>query len=183
MSKLIGENRRDASDRLCFEISNVIALDYPKLIVRIIAQFYLESSAKAVVGPDQIIGGYSDGKCSIGLDWDHWSGFFITALTPEAEVLVRSIGAFLSDAGPCCACSTLLHRVREIVLALLLWEIWTLLLVDSCSAQAYSSRSDSQLLSKEHGNGQGYSCRSRFWAMFSLGQGRSFRRCEQDHQN
>ena len=97
MTKSTGEYHRDASDRLCFEMFDVDAIDYPKLVARIVAQFDLKSTSEMVVGHDQLIGGYSDGKFSIGLNWDNWSGFFVTAHTPEAEPLVKSIGAFLSD--------------------------------------------------------------------------------------
>ncbi|MEO9594406.1 hypothetical protein [Rhodopirellula bahusiensis] len=97
MTKPTGEYHRDASDRLCFEMFDVDAIDYPKLVARIVAQFDLKSSSELVVGPDQLIGVHTNGQCSIGLDWDSWSGFFVTAHAPEAEPLVKSIGAFLSD--------------------------------------------------------------------------------------
>ncbi|QDS91604.1 hypothetical protein FF011L_03340 [Roseimaritima multifibrata] len=97
MTKPTGEYHQDASDRLCFEMFDVDAIDYPKLVARIVAQFNLKSTSEMVVGPDQLIGGYSVGQWSIGMDWDNWSGFFVTAHTPEAEPLVKSIGVFLSD--------------------------------------------------------------------------------------
>lgn len=96
MAKPIGEFHRDASNRLCFEMFDVDSNDYPKLVTRIVEHFDLKPTSAMMMGPDQLIGGYSDGKCSIGLDWDNWSGFFVTARTPDAESLVKSIGTFLS---------------------------------------------------------------------------------------
>lgn len=92
-----GEYHRDSSDRLCFEMFDVDAVDYPKLVTQIVARFNLHSTSDLVIGSDQLIGEYSDGDCSIGLDWDNWSGFIVTAHTTDAEPLVKSIGAFLSD--------------------------------------------------------------------------------------
>jgi len=99
MTKPAGEYHRDASDRLCFEMFDVDAIAYPRLVARIVAQFDLNSTSEMVVGPAQLIGGYSCGTYLIGLDWDNWSGFFVTAHRPESEPLVKSIGAFLTD-GP-----------------------------------------------------------------------------------
>lgn len=97
MAKPAGEYHRDASDRLCFEMFDLDSNEYPKLVAGIVEHFGLKPTSDLVIGPDQLIGGYSDGNCSIGLDWDNWSGFFVTAHTPGAEPLVKSIGAFLSD--------------------------------------------------------------------------------------
>ena len=97
MVKLTGHFDRDASNRLCFEILDVDAVDHPNLVSQIVAHFELKSTSGLLVGPDQLMSAYSDGKCTVGLDWDNWSGFYVTAESPKAEPLVRAIGAFLSD--------------------------------------------------------------------------------------
>jgi len=79
MSKPTGKYHRDSSDRLCFEMLDVDAIDYPKYVSRIVERFELKPNSELVIGRDQLIGGYSDGENSIGLDWDNWSGFFVTS--------------------------------------------------------------------------------------------------------
>jgi len=86
---------RDASKRLCYEMEDVGCTDYPEFVARVVQHFDLKSANDLVVGPDQLLMAYTDGKHAVGLDWDNWSGFFVTAHTPESEALVRKIGAYL----------------------------------------------------------------------------------------
>lgn len=88
---------RDASNRLCFEMFEVDALDYPKFAARVVEHFNLTPSSELVVGLDEMFRDFTDGACTVGLEWDNWSGFIIVAKTPSAEPLVEAIGAFLSD--------------------------------------------------------------------------------------
>lgn len=92
-----GEFHRDASDRLCYEMFNVDANAYPRLVSRIVGLFDLRSTSETAVGLDCLLGNYTDGSMSVGLDWDNWSGFIVTAHSPDAEPLVQAIAAFLSD--------------------------------------------------------------------------------------
>ncbi len=92
MAKQTGEYRRDASDRLCFQMFDLDAMNYPKLLARIVDHFGLKSTSDMLVGADRVIGGITDRNYAIGLDWENWPGFFVTAHTPKAERLARSIG-------------------------------------------------------------------------------------------
>lgn len=96
MRKPSRQFHHDASDRLCFELYDAEAVDYPKLVSRIVDHFNLTSTSNFVVGLDQMFENYSDGQCSVGMDWDIWSGFIVTAHSKEAEPLVKAIGVFLS---------------------------------------------------------------------------------------
>lgn len=95
MKQLTGNFMRDASNRLCFEIVELAADDFANVVARIVQHFQLKPNAAPVIGPDQLVHSYSDGECSIGLDWDNWSGFFVTAHSPESESLVSSVATFL----------------------------------------------------------------------------------------
>lgn len=87
---------RDASNRLCFEMFDVDSLDYPGLAARVVEQFRLKPSSGLIVGLDAMFREYSDGACTVGLEWDNWSGFIVVAKTQNAEPLVEAIGAYLS---------------------------------------------------------------------------------------
>ena len=93
-----GKFARDASNRLCYEVFDLDASDFPQVVSRIVNQFNLESTSDLVVGVDQLFCCYSDGERSVELAWDNWSGFFVTANSSDAEELVRAFGSFLSDA-------------------------------------------------------------------------------------
>jgi hypothetical protein len=90
-----GAFHRDASHRLCFEMLEVDSLDYPKLAAHIVARFGLSPTSELIMGSHEMFCDYTDGNCTVGLEWDNWSGFIVTAKTPEAESLVSSIGEFL----------------------------------------------------------------------------------------
>ncbi|NUN03967.1 MAG: hypothetical protein HUU41_22915 [Bryobacteraceae bacterium] len=97
MAKWSGSFSRDASNRLSFEMFDVDALDYPRLAARVVEHFDLTPSSELIVGLDEMFRDYSDGACTVGLEWDNWSGFIVVAKTQNAEPLVEAIGAYLSD--------------------------------------------------------------------------------------
>jgi hypothetical protein len=86
---------RDASGRLTYEMFRVPSGDYPAVSATVVAAFALTSDGSMVVGPDQMFWDFRRGDQRVELAWDNWSGFFVTAKHPEAEPLVREIGAFL----------------------------------------------------------------------------------------
>lgn len=102
MPDMPGQFERDVSNRLCFELFSVDAVAYPKIVSQIVQQFCQQPTLGLVVGSNQLIGSYSDSKCSIALDWDNWSGFFVTANSPDAESLARQIGAIISEEEQVC---------------------------------------------------------------------------------
>ena len=106
-----GQFSRDASDRLTFEIYDSPSERYPRLCKQIARRFNLGPATELVVGLDEMFRDYTDGTCSIGLEWDIWSGFMVVAKQPNSESLVRSIANFLSR--------TRRHRLRDGLLTLL----------------------------------------------------------------
>ncbi len=90
-----GSFTRDASGRLTFEMFDVDSSDYPKYATRVVDVFDLSPTSELVIGLDQMFRDYTDGKTTVGLDWDIWSGFMIVAKSPSAEPLVRKLGAYL----------------------------------------------------------------------------------------
>ena len=97
MKKPAGTFHRDASNRLCFEMFDVGSLEYPQLAARVVTQFKLTPVGDSVVGLDEMFRDYTDGVLQIGIEWDNWSGFVVTAKSPSAEPLVNSIGTFLTE--------------------------------------------------------------------------------------
>lgn len=97
MKKPVGTFSRDANNRLCFEMFDVDSLDYPSCVARIVAQFSLKPSGEMIVGLDQMFRDYNDGNSTVGLEWDNWLGFIVTAKTPDAETQVNFIGVFLTN--------------------------------------------------------------------------------------
>jgi hypothetical protein len=91
-----GSFSRDASGRLTYEISNVGARSYAEVCRKVIDEFRLTATSDFVLGLDAMFRDYTDGAVTIGLEWDIWSGFIVTAKQPDAESLVRRIAAFLS---------------------------------------------------------------------------------------
>ena len=77
---------------------DVDSLDYPKLAARIVEEFGLMPSSELIVGLDEMFRDYTDRERTVGIEWDNWSGFIVVAKTPNAELLVNEIGAYLSDA-------------------------------------------------------------------------------------
>ncbi len=96
MPKTPGSYSRDASNRLTFEMFDVDSLDYAKLAARVVEKFNLTPSSELIIGLDEVIRDYTDGKRTVGLEWDNWSGFIVVAKTSTAEPLVNEIGAYLS---------------------------------------------------------------------------------------
>jgi hypothetical protein len=91
------ENRfgRDASGRLTYEMFRVLGGEYAAVCTAVVAAFSLEAHTTMVVGPDQMFWDFRRGEQVVELGWDNWSGVIVTARNPEAEPLVREIGAFL----------------------------------------------------------------------------------------
>ncbi|EGF28968.1 hypothetical protein RBWH47_02625 [Rhodopirellula baltica WH47] len=97
MANPAGSFLRDASNRLCFEMFDVDSMDYPAFAARVVARFDLIPAGDLIAGLDEVFRDYTDGNCTVGLEWDNWSGFIVTAKSPNAEPLVTSIGEFLSE--------------------------------------------------------------------------------------
>jgi hypothetical protein len=87
---------RDASDRLTFEMFRVSAADYPAACRTVATALSLTPEpATLLVGLDLVSMHFRRGECLIELAWDIWTGFTVTAATPEAEQLVREAVTWL----------------------------------------------------------------------------------------
>jgi hypothetical protein len=88
--------KRDASGRLAFVMSRIPMNSYPALCNAIAAEFRIIPQATPVTNScDIIFQDFGRGDQVVGLEWDNWSGFIITAKTPPSESLVREIAAWL----------------------------------------------------------------------------------------
>jgi hypothetical protein len=88
--------RRDASNRLTFEMFRVAAADYPAVCQELATALALTADpATFLAGPDLLAMHFRRGQCVIELAWDNWTGFMVIAPTPISEPIVREAGAWL----------------------------------------------------------------------------------------
>lgn len=97
MTNLPGHFHRDASNRLTYEVFGLKADVYVEVCHDIAIGFGLSPASEPVVGLEEMLRDYSDGRNVIGLEWDNWSGFIVVAKNVDAEPLVRSIAEFLGS--------------------------------------------------------------------------------------
>jgi hypothetical protein len=86
---------RDSSQRLTFEMFRVPSGSYATICGEIIATFQLVPHVPLIVGFDGIYGEHRRDEQIVGLDWDVWCGFTVTAKNEAAEPLVREIAEYL----------------------------------------------------------------------------------------
>lgn len=87
---------RDASDRLTFEMFRVPADSYCAVRDALVDSFRLVPDNPLVTnGFDIVFQDFRRGELAVGLEWDNWSGFIVTAKTPESEPLVQEIASWL----------------------------------------------------------------------------------------
>jgi len=86
---------RDDTNRLTVGIENMPALAYKFVAWRLKRKFKLTKVSVLTSTVEEQFQQYEyDGKC-VGIDWDIWSGFTVTALSPESESIVKEIGNYL----------------------------------------------------------------------------------------
>jgi hypothetical protein len=86
---------RDASGRLTFEMFRVPGDSCPAITKEVVVAFNLVPAGTLVVGWDMVSWDYQQGEAVVGLEWDNWSGFIVTAKNSLAEPVVEEIGAYL----------------------------------------------------------------------------------------
>jgi hypothetical protein len=96
---------RDSSERLTFDTDRVTALEYPAVRHAVVEKFHLTADGELIVGPDQMFWEFRFDGHLVELAWDIWMGFTVTAMSPDAESLVREIAEWI--------CSTLLPPPLE----------------------------------------------------------------------
>ncbi|MCE3018929.1 MAG: hypothetical protein ACK56W_02660 [Pirellula sp.] len=96
MTTLPGHFHHDASNRLTYEVDALESVRYATICDRIVNKFDLSPAGEMVIGLDEMMREYTDGRNMIGLEWDNWSGFIVVAKNAGAETLVRAIAEFLA---------------------------------------------------------------------------------------
>jgi|SoiMethySBSTD1v2_1073268.scaffolds.fasta_scaffold709107_2 hypothetical protein len=88
--------RRDASGRLTFEMFRVAAADYSSVSRAVATALGLTMEpATFLAGLDLLSMHFRRGEHAVDLAWDNWTGFMVIAAAPDAEPLVREVGAWL----------------------------------------------------------------------------------------
>ncbi len=88
---------RDASQRLTFDLPDIVAADYAAICNALVTAFSLVQETPLVVGFDSMFWDYRRGEQVISLDWDIWMGFMVVAKTIASEPLVEEIAKWLSE--------------------------------------------------------------------------------------
>lgn len=88
--------QRDSSDRLTIDFQRIEINMYQKITTELTSKFNLEASGAQTVGVDEIFQSFKKGDDLIGLEWDNWSGYIVTAKTKSAEQLVREIAGYIN---------------------------------------------------------------------------------------
>jgi hypothetical protein len=87
---------RDASGRLTFEMFRVPAGSYCTVCSALMSAFRLVPETTLVTNAvDIVFQDYRRGEEVVGLEWDNWSGFMVTAKTTASDSLVQDIGGWL----------------------------------------------------------------------------------------
>lgn len=86
---------RDNSDNLTVAIEGMPSLTYKFVSWKVKRKFGLKKSSQLTSTIDQKFQEYLKDGMRMSIDWDTWSGFMVTALTPESENLVSEIGVWL----------------------------------------------------------------------------------------
>jgi len=88
---------RDSSDRLTMAVECMPSLAYRFVRWKLCKKFQLKKSGNYVKSLDEKFQEYRNSDGRVSIDWDIWSGFAVTALTPESESLVKNIGNWLRE--------------------------------------------------------------------------------------
>jgi hypothetical protein len=89
---------RDASGRLTFEMFRISIADYRAICAALVNAFRLiPATALVTNGCDIVFQDYRRDEQVVGLEWDNWSGFTVTAKTLASESLVRDMACWLLE--------------------------------------------------------------------------------------
>jgi len=86
---------RDSSNRLTVAIEGAPSLAYRLVSWKLKRKFKLKKRGVLNKTFDEKFQEYEKDGVSVSIDWDIWSGFTVTALTPESESIVNEIGEYL----------------------------------------------------------------------------------------
>ncbi len=83
---------RDSSNRLCFDLFRIPAVDYPNTCKLITDAFSLSPAVPSFgAGLDAVFMDFRDASRTVEFAWDNWSGFIVTAKDSGSESLVLEI--------------------------------------------------------------------------------------------
>jgi len=88
---------RNSTNQLTIDFNKIEASKYPKITKEVVSRFNLVANNEIVKGLNEIFQEYKAGATIIGLEWDNWSGYIVTAKNIEAESLVKEIAKFIND--------------------------------------------------------------------------------------
>lgn len=88
---------RNASGMLTFEFDKIESKKYKKVTKRVVDEFQLSPLGELTVGLDEIFQEYESDGSVIGLEWDNWSGYIVTAKNIDSESLARKVASDIND--------------------------------------------------------------------------------------
>ena len=91
------KEHRDASDRLSIHFDQIAVRLYDKITQAIVERYELKPVSEVTRGLDEKFQDFAKDNKVVGLEWDIWSGYIVTAKVPMADDLVREIASFVSE--------------------------------------------------------------------------------------
>jgi len=91
------DSHRNTSHQLTIDFNKIEAKMYSKITSDIVRKYDLEMSNKLVTNLNEKFQAFKFGAAIIGLEWDNWSGYIVSAKNKEAESLVKEIAAFIHE--------------------------------------------------------------------------------------
>lgn len=86
---------RDASDSLTVEIYDIPVWKYSWVKWKLRKKFKLKGKSNTVITFDERFQELLCKEAKVSIDWDIWSGFTVTSLNNESELLVKKIREYL----------------------------------------------------------------------------------------
>jgi hypothetical protein len=91
------DSHRNASNQFTFDFIKIEYKLYSSITNDVVAKFEMEPATELVTGLNEKFQEFKSGSAVIGLEWDNWSGYIVSAKNVEAEQLAEKIANFINE--------------------------------------------------------------------------------------
>lgn len=88
---------RDVSGKLTYDFIEISSRHYSKITKAVVSEFELEVEISKTTGLNEVFQNFKKDNKVVGLEWDSWSGYIVSAKITSAEALVRDIAGYIRD--------------------------------------------------------------------------------------
>lgn len=86
---------RDVSGRLTYNFIGIPSRHYSKITKTIVSEFGLEVESSKTTGLNEVFQDFKKDNKVVGLEWDSWSGYIVSAKEISTEPLAREIAGYI----------------------------------------------------------------------------------------